>query len=458
MSTQLKILLVDDEKAILKILSIVLEDEGYEVITASDGLEARELAGLYQFAAVLTDINMPGSGGLEVLKYLQAKQPLLPVILMTGFTQVIETKAAFELGAKAFIAKPFQPEDLIAILTEVLNPPESTKVIAGLTVGDSSEDFCKIAIDEFISGNTIKFEIFICLAEDKYIKIAHTGENIDMAKIQAFKSKDVHYLYIKKQDFAKYVGFNLSLVNVIKNNDMISKEKKIQMVRHASDVVMENLFMNGLDQPAFNQAKEILESTMSLLLESNESFKLITTLSSQGDHLYAHTLGVSVFSTMIAKQIGWKTPSTLFKISSAGLFHDIGLKEIDRKIVDKPRWELSAEEMRQYETHCARGAEILSRIPSISDEIIQAVLQHHESADGRGYPAMLPAGKINTIARLISVADKFCDLALADGHSPGLPPQRVIERLSLTIKSAVDVQFLEALKKVLGLDERIKSA
>ncbi len=455
-----QILLVDDEKAIRKIISIVLEKEGYEVFEAADGLEARELVNIHELVAIISDINMPGSGGLELLKYVQIARPQLPVVLMTGFTQIMETKEAFALGARAFLAKPFQRDELMAALAEACEtgPKKNIESIAPKVEDVPVESYCRIPIDEFLAGNTIKFEIYVCIKDDKYIKIAHTGENIAMEKIHAFKSKGVNFLYVKKEDFARYVGFNLSLVNVAKNKDSISKEKKIQLVKHASDVVMENLFVNGLDQQVFNQAKEVLESTLTVLVESNEISGLISTLSGNGDHLYAHNLGVSVFSTLIAKQIGWKSPTRLFKISTAGLFHDIGLKEIDRGIVDKPRSSMTPDEIKIYESHCVRGAEILSRIPTISDEIIQAVLQHHESADGRGYPSKLAAGKINTMARLIAVADKFCELILPAKNYPGLSPQKAVDRLSLTILAAVDVQFLIALKKVLGLDEKVRTA
>lgn len=443
-----KILVVDDEEAILMVLKMVLEKENFHILTAIDVLQAQQLLTLHEFVAVITDVKMPGAGGLELLSYIQNHFPKIPVILMTGFAKIVESKTAFELGAKAFLAKPFDRGELLSAVktvTQVQGPDEVDEGIEAV----GADSYCRIGIDQFVAGKTIQFEIFVCLSGDKYIKIAHTGENIDMERIHAFKSKGVNFLYIKKTDFARYVGFNLTLSNAAKDSRMISREKKIQMLRHASAVILENLFINGVTQQDFDQARAVTETSLALLAESNDGFQLLSALREGGDPLYTHSLGVSLFSVLIAKQTGWSSPSSLFKVSTAGLFHDIGLKEIDRAIVDKPRMDLSVPEVRLLETHCVRGAAILSSIPSMSEEIIQAVLQHHESADGRGYPSNLFAHKITPMARLLSIADQFCRLALAEA----MPVQQAVDRLSLTIVSPSDLPFLSALKASLGLSE-----
>jgi HD-GYP domain-containing protein (c-di-GMP phosphodiesterase class II) len=350
------------------------------------------------------------------------------------------------MGARAFLAKPFKREELVQALRGDCGIGASA--VPSEQEADPSAAFCKIAIDQFVSGRIIKFEIFIRLADDKYTKIAHEGEDVALNRVLAFKGKGVDFLYVKKEDFAKYVGFNLTLSRAVKNSRTIPHEKKILLAQHASAVIMENLFVNGVDEEGFKQAKEITETTLRLLSESPQCFDLLEALSANGDPLYTHSLGVSLFAAMIAKQVGWSSPVTLFKISTAGLLHDIGLKEIDSAITGKQRSSLNREEVALLESHPSRSAKILGSIPSIPSDILQIVLHHHESCVGRGYPSNLSRSKINPMARLISVADEFCELAIAGPNSPGMPARDAIERLCMINADALDPEYMKALKAV----------
>jgi response regulator RpfG family c-di-GMP phosphodiesterase len=450
-----KILLVDDDVELQGILKTVLEKEGFEVHAASNGKTAITLVGMQDFGAVISDINMPGSGvgGIELLEYIQKAHPALPVILMTGFAKVFETKSAFELGAKAFLAKPFKRDELLRALREDCGLQERE---AAPTIADSDlpESYCRIGIDQFISGKNMKYEIFIRLSDEKFTKIAHEGEDIPTERIRALQGKGVDSLYIKKSDFAKYVGFNLTLSRLARKSRAISLEKKMLLVKNASAVILENLFVNGVTEERFNQAREVTETSLSLLSESPECFDLLAALSAGGDALYAHSLGVSLYSSMIARHIGWSSPVTLFKVSTAGLLHDIGLKEIDRAIVEKSRVSMTSDEIKLLETHPARSAKILSNTRSISSDILQIILHHHEACDGHGYPSMLTKNRINPIARLISVADLFCELALPGQGAPGLCAPDAMDRLEMIHGIALDAEYLKALKAVVGLGEK----
>jgi two-component system, response regulator, stage 0 sporulation protein F len=443
-----KLLLVDDDKGIQNTLKIVLEMEGFEVFATNDGITALELVGVEDFKVVISDIKMPGIDGLELLKHIRKVNSKLPVILMTGFSKIAETKQAFELGARAFLAKPFKREELVSVLRSACDLSGAKEL---LEEADSSEDYCRIDIDQFISGKTLNFEIFMQLSKTKYIKVAQKGEDITLSRVRAFRNKGVVSLYIRKHDFGTYVGFNLSQIPVKKRK--LSREEKLQVIRNANSVIFEKLYLEGIGRECFQHAKEITETTIALLIESSDGFDLLNTLHASRDHFFTHSLGVSLYSTLIAKQIGWTSPVTLFKISTAGLFHDIGMMNINQAIDDKHRSTLSKGELSELESHPARAEEILRGIPALSTEILQAVLQHHESCNGHGYPAKLRRAKINPMARLISVADEFCEMAIAGKNFSGFSPREAMARLTSLHSDALDPQFMNALKTVMGHDQ-----
>ncbi|MEI7448155.1 MAG: sigma-54 dependent transcriptional regulator [Desulfomonile sp.] len=106
------VLVVDDEKNYLVVLEDLLADEGYEVLTASSGLEALELIQRTPVHTVLSDIKMPGMGGIELLEKINVFDPDLPVILMTAYAEVDQAVDAMKKGALDHIQKPFDNRDV----------------------------------------------------------------------------------------------------------------------------------------------------------------------------------------------------------------------------------------------------------------------------------------------------------------------------------------------------------
>ncbi len=107
------ILIVDDEKNYLTILSALLEEEGYEVLSAPGGREAFDIHKTADLDLVLTDMKMPKMDGIELLEKIKADDPDLPVIMMTAHGTVDKAVEAMQKGAYTYILKPFDNERLI---------------------------------------------------------------------------------------------------------------------------------------------------------------------------------------------------------------------------------------------------------------------------------------------------------------------------------------------------------
>jgi len=107
------ILIVDDEKNYPPILSAVLEDAGFETLTAYSGREALTILEDSDVDLVLTDMKMPGMDGIELLERIKKKDPELPVIVMTAHGTVEKAVEAMQKGAYSYLLKPFDNEQLI---------------------------------------------------------------------------------------------------------------------------------------------------------------------------------------------------------------------------------------------------------------------------------------------------------------------------------------------------------
>jgi EAL domain-containing protein (putative c-di-GMP-specific phosphodiesterase class I) len=111
-----RILVADDDAGLQRSLSRILGAEGYAVETVSDGQAAIELLSQRPFDAVLSDIQMPGMSGLELLQVVRAYDLDLPVVLMTGDPRVETAADAVEHGALRYLLKPIAKEDLLATM------------------------------------------------------------------------------------------------------------------------------------------------------------------------------------------------------------------------------------------------------------------------------------------------------------------------------------------------------
>jgi DNA-binding response OmpR family regulator len=117
-----RILAVDDEPHILKLVSFSLTQHGYEVIEATDGLSAVEVAETEQPDLILMDVMMPlldGYGACERIK-ANPKTAHIPVVMLSAKSQVSEQAAGLERGALCYITKPFTPRELVERVGELI--------------------------------------------------------------------------------------------------------------------------------------------------------------------------------------------------------------------------------------------------------------------------------------------------------------------------------------------------
>jgi PAS domain S-box-containing protein len=116
--TSERILVVDDEEAVVRTCVRILQRRGYETIGLTESDQAQGYLEQESFDLLLTDIRMPGVDGLELLAYAKAVDPHLSVVLFTGYGTLDDAMRAMRLGAQGFILKPFDPEEMVAVVQE----------------------------------------------------------------------------------------------------------------------------------------------------------------------------------------------------------------------------------------------------------------------------------------------------------------------------------------------------
>lgn len=119
----LKILVAEDEKDILELITFTLQYGGYDVIPTSNGADALEMTRKLHPNLALLDVRMPRMSGYDVCKHLKADQQTkkIPVVFLSAKGQEAEIKTGYESGATDYILKPFAPDQLLSRLSQILS-------------------------------------------------------------------------------------------------------------------------------------------------------------------------------------------------------------------------------------------------------------------------------------------------------------------------------------------------
>jgi DNA-binding NarL/FixJ family response regulator len=132
-----RLLVVDDEPNLLRAVAVCLRAEGYDVVTARSGQEALVRVAESVPDLVVSDIRMPGMDGFQLARQLRSspRTDLVPVVFLTAKDETADRVAGFRSGVDAYLVKPFEPDELVAVISNILRRVERTHAGIARLVG-----------------------------------------------------------------------------------------------------------------------------------------------------------------------------------------------------------------------------------------------------------------------------------------------------------------------------------
>ena len=206
--TKTKILIVDDEPSILKLIRAYLEPEGYEIYTAEDGNAGLKAARTLNPDLVVLDVMLPGIDGVEVLTRLRRESDVY-VILLTAKTEEMDRIVGLTVGADDYVTKPFSPRELTARIKAALR-----RIHSGSTTKNERSvlsfkhlrmdvDARKISVDDTpIELTAIEFDLLKSLAENhgRVLSREQLLENVwGESYFGELRVVDVHLGHVRKK-------------------------------------------------------------------------------------------------------------------------------------------------------------------------------------------------------------------------------------------------------------------
>ncbi len=443
-----RVLVVDDEKEVCSVLKMLLELQGYQVITAMNGRAGFLEIEKEKVDIILTDVMMPDVDGFEFCRQIKADDRYrnIPVVMLTAMLSKEDRIRGIEAGAEDFITKPINQNEVFARIRMLLRLKEANDrlsqaydTINNLTAygGDIIKTFNPLGFD-FRSKigdivNQIARKALGQPQKPKLVLVGYRGErNYWEWHLYEFVFQVLHSIPldcnihtsipIKNQDETK-IGFS--------GSETLQKPELQPFVKALQDhsLKVENMvyyFSDSLCIVALNYDREVSRYDAAILNSMVGMSKFLLSLSKQiretedaffymihslaraseinDEDTGRHILRVGEYAALIAEKLG--LPEKFVQsIRQQALLHDVGKIHIAETILKKPD-KLVGTEVTQMKMHTVYGAKIVGDHARLRMGRI-ICLTHHERWDGSGYPKGMAREHIPIEGRIVNIADQY---------------------------------------------------
>lgn len=215
--------------------------------------------------------------------------------------------------------------------------------------------------------------------------------------------------------------------------------------------VMKNLNQNLIARPqaTLDEASQLVGDMVDAFIDSREATIHIMGEKAGGEEVYFHGLNTSILAMMLAKDMGFSSEAA-HQLGIGALMHDIGLSAIPEKLLKKAPDEYTAAERQLRASHVAHGIEFGQRI-GLSAAALAIVAQHHEMADGSGYPQRLKEDAMDPGARLVSLVNFYDNLCNPIDIAKALTPHEALSFMFAQRRAKFEARAMQYLVRSLGV-------
>ncbi|SFB16353.1 DNA-binding response regulator, OmpR family, contains REC and winged-helix (wHTH) domain [Cohnella sp. OV330] len=228
-----RILIIEDEDGIARILELELKHEGYEVGRAADGRTGLEMALSGEWDLLLLDVMLPGLNGVEVLRRFRQNDNAVPVILLTARDTVPDKVSGFEHGANDYVTKPFAMEELLARVRNLLRIFKASREGESedaLKIGDLTIELITRKVyrkDHGIDLTPREFELLLYLARHKGAEKTRDEILSDVWGYEYIGDTNVVDVYIRYLRQKMDKGYRHKLLHTVRGVGYMLKEPEV---------------------------------------------------------------------------------------------------------------------------------------------------------------------------------------------------------------------------------------
>jgi response regulator RpfG family c-di-GMP phosphodiesterase len=469
LSQRLRVLVVDDERAIREVIRDFLGLEQYDVITAENGEEALHLIADQSFDLLLTDLEMPKMGGIALLRQLHGhtRKPL--PIIMTGYATVENTVEAMREGAYDYILKPFKIDDVLHTLRKAADKlrleRENLQLRQAMSLYEISRtwDLSVPIVDglgfllDTLSEALATAEAVAVLVQEGAgpARIACSRatspagqlmlDALDWNRLASEFEQDRPVLhagaacvaFAPSAQVRRLVAVPLRSRGVLRGA-LVAVGAGGHGIFHEGDRRLLTI-LAAQTVAAFDNRllfEDLQEATTSTIAG------LIVALEAKDEYTAGHSQRVARWADIIAHLAGLPN-DVRDEVHKAALLHDIGKIGVDQFALTKPS-KLTPEEFDAFKSHPSIGKKILAPLQFLGS-VIAYVHYHHERYDGQGYPDGLAGDQIPLGARILCLADSFEVMSTDRAYRKRLPREIALAELQRCAGAQFDPELARLL-------------
>ncbi len=387
------ILLVEDDLELRESIESILTKMNYSVVLADSFNEAVKQLLSNRFQLIISDINLGQSSGLDILTWVKQNTPTVRVVLMTGYLDDTDIHDALDLGVFGFLAKPMAKKEIQKITKNALGTNEEDKI--------TDIDYARVDIDDFLTGKILNFPVYIRLKDSRFLKIAHSGTEIDIERLNQLSEKEIKELWIDKDDLPSYLSLNERIISA-KNS--WNPGTKIKFLNHLVEISHESMRLLNMSKESIRYCLDSLDTLTKEISVIDGSLPLITPILDENSRASKLAVLGASYSLVVARVLDWTADKTLHSLAMGALFRDISLTQEGfnyNALFGKD----SNFNKTVYKEHPNRSAAILEEMKEFSKETISIVQHHHEDGTPEGFPNKLPKSRVFAPALLVNYVD-----------------------------------------------------
>lgn len=250
------------------------------------------------------------------------------------------------------------------------------------------------------------------------------GEDSNIANLkEILRQKQLGQLFVGKKDYKRFRLFMEGSITAMINDPSVSLQKKSEIIYTCAKDIMVDVFDDPRSGENLQRARNISDNIIRFASSRYDAIPSILKLGSRDYYTFSHCVNVSVFFIGLWLMIGHGTERDLREGALGCLLHDIGKSEIDDRILNKPG-KLTDTEFEVMKGHPQLGYNLMQT--QLSQRSLEIILQHHERADGHGYPYGLKEDQIRDCVKIATIADVYDALTTERSYANARTPFKAL--------------------------------
>jgi HD-GYP domain-containing protein (c-di-GMP phosphodiesterase class II) len=293
-------------------------------------------------------------------------------------------------------------------------------------------DYVPLNVRGLMLGERLTFPLFLKAVDNqwdgfKYFPYLDKGEVLDSKWLKPLAKIGIKCLYFQSEDLNSVLAYLNNYLQLLELDGPVPSKKKFNILTEHLSLTLRLVGSAPKMGVHVDMALKQVDKIISEFNRDKSSPKMVWEILFRSYNLYNHSVNVCMLAAAMMLFLG-KSNRESRLLGSAGLFHDLGLTRVSNEILYKSE-DLTQEEWEEFQKHPLIGMQMLKHCSSIPVEGVRLVLEHHENANGTGYPEGLALHRQHPWTRILHLLDAYDNLTTFRNNRPAQSPFAALKSL-----------------------------